>query len=299
MFYLVTGATGFIGGALVDYLLQKGHEVYAVSRSAERVAALYPNNTRLHAISCEMENYAHLVEIVPKADVFVHIAWAGTMVEERYSTELQEKNVRATLDAMRAAKRLNCRMFVATGSQAEYGITTGIISELTPCHPIMAYGLAKLKVLSECTNLGKKINLPYLHLRICSVFGKGDHPYTLISTAMSKMLKNEPVDLSECTQSWNFLYVKDIAYQIERLCEAVIMNETISGVYLMASDDTRPLKFYIEEMKRVLQSSSELRYGALHAKQVTSLNPDTAKLKNVIGKLNQYSFKQALLDMQK
>lgn len=299
MRYVVTGATGFIGKALVDYFLQIGHEVYAVSRSAERVIALWSDNQNLHAISCEMGDYAQLKKQIPETDVFVHVAWAGTTVEDRYSTDLQEKNMRSTLDAMRVAKQMNCRLFVATGSQAEYGPTTGIITEHTPCHPVMAYGIAKLKMLDECSALSEKINMPYLHLRICSVFGKGDHPYTLIETAMSKMSKGEPIDLSECTQSWNFLYVKDMAYQIERLCEAVIKKKANPGIYLMASDDTRTLKSYMEEMKRVLQSSSELRYGAVQTKQVTSLNPDTTKLKMVIGKLNNYTFEQALLDMQK
>lgn len=298
MRYVVTGATGFIGKALVDYLLQIGHEVYAVSRSKEQVVAFWPEKENLHAISCEMGDYAKLNEQISDADVFVHLAWAGTTVEDRYSTDLQEKNMRSTLDAMRVAKQMNCRLFVATGSQAEYGPTTDIITEHTPCHPVMAYGIAKLKMLDECSALSEKINMQYLHLRICSVFGKGDHPYTLIETAMSKMLKGEPIDLSECTQSWNFLYVKDMAYQIERICKAVIMKNANPGIYLMASDDTRPLKSYMEEMRRVLKSSSELRYGAVQTKKVTSLNPDTAKLKNVIGKLNNFTFEQALLDMQ-
>ena len=299
MIFVITGATGFIGKALVDYLLQRGHEVYAISRSVERVKVLWLNNDRLYAIGCEMGDYAKLKEQIPEADVFVHLAWAGTTVEERHSAELQERNMRSTIVAMQAAKQMNCHLFVATGSQAEYGPTYDVIYEHTPCHPVMAYGVAKLRMLEECSSLSKQINMPYLHLRICSVFGNGDHPYTLIETAMSKMLKGEPIDLSECTQSWNFLYVKDMAYQIERLCEAVILKYANPGIYLMASDDTRPLKSYMEEMKRVLKSSSELRYGAVQTKQVTSLNPDTTKLKNVIGKLNNYTFKQALLDMQK
>lgn len=299
MRYVVTGATGFIGKALVDYLLQIGHEVYAVSRSKERVVAFWPDNKNIHAISCEIGDYAQLKEQISDAEVFVHLAWAGTTVEDRYSTDLQEKNMLSTLDAMRVAKQMNCRLFVATGSQAEYGPMNDRITEQTPCHPVMAYGVAKVRMLEECSALSEKINMPYLHLRICSVFGKGDHPYTLIEMAMRKMSIGEPIDLSECTQNWNFLYVKDMAYQIERLCEAVIKKNVNPGIYLMASDDTRQLKSYIEEMKRVLKSTSELRYGVLPTKQVTSLNPDTTKLKNAIGELNNYTFEQALLDMQK
>ena len=140
--------------------------------------------------------------------------------------------------------------------------------------------------------------MPYLHLRICSVFGKGDHPYTLINTALDKLKKNEPLELTQCLQLWNFLYVKDMAHQIERLCTAIISRKAEPGVYLMASDDTRQLKSYMEEMKNVLNSSSDLLYGARNANNIVSLNPDVSKLKNAIGKLTNYTFSQALLDMQ-
>lgn len=298
MKYVITGATGFIGKALVDYLLKSNHEVYAVSRSEERVRLIWSGCNNLHAIGCEMTNYKDLSKLIDNADVFVHLAWGGTTVEERYSEELQEKNTHAALAAMAAAKEIGCRLFAASGSQAECGVSNGILTESTPCHPQIPYGRAKLDMFGKCSELGSAINMPYLHLRICSVFGKGDHPHTLINTALDKLKRNEAVELTLCTQLWNFLYVKDMAYQIERLCTAILSGKAEPGIYLMASDDTRQLKSYMEEMKNVLNSSSNLLYGARNANNVVSLNPDVTKLKNAIGKLTNYSFSQALLDMQ-
>jgi nucleoside-diphosphate-sugar epimerase len=298
MKYVITGATGFIGKALVDYLLKSNHEVYAVSRSIERVRLLWPNCVNLHAIGCEMTNYKDLSKLIDYADIFVHLAWAGTTVDERYSDELQEKNIQATLTAMNAAKEIGCRLFAASGSQAEYGLNDSILTEDSPCQPQIPYGRTKLEMLNKCNELGRSINMPYLHLRICSVFGKGDHQHTLISIALEKLKKNEPLELTQCTQFWNFLYVKDMAFQIERLCAAILSGTAEPGIFLMASDDTRQLKSYMEEMKKVLNSSSNLLYGARNANNVVSLNPDVTKLKTAIGKLTNYTFNQALLDMQ-
>ena len=298
MIFVITGATGFIGKALVDYLLMSNHEVYAVSRSEERVRLLWPECCKLHAIGCEMSDYKDLPKLVAQADVFVHLAWAGTTVEERYSKELQETNMNATLAAMVAAKEIGCRMFAASGSQAEYGVNDRILTENSPCQPEIPYGQAKLDMLCKCRQLGRAINMPYLHLRICSVFGKGDHSYTLINTALDKLKRNESLELTRCTQLWNFLYVKDMAYQIERLCTAILSGTAEPGIYLMASDDTRQLKSYLVEMKNVLNSSSELLFGTHKTNSVVSLNPDVTKLKNAIGKITNYTFSQALLDMQ-
>ena len=298
MTYIVTGATGFIGKALVDYLLMSNHEVYAVSRSEERVRLLWPECVKLHAIGCEMTNYKDLSKLIDSADVFVHLAWAGTTVEERYSEELQAKNIQATLTTMQAAKEIGCRLFAASGSQAEYGVSDSVLTEGSTCQPQIPYGKAKLEMLDKCNRLGRAINMQYLHLRICSVFGKGDHPHTLINAALDKLKRNESMELTQCTQLWNFLYVKDIAYQIERLCTAIISRNAEPGVYIMASDDTRQLKSYMEEMKNVLNSSSELLFGTHKTNSVVSLNPDVTKLKNAIGKITNYTFSQALLDMQ-
>lgn len=298
MVYIVTGATGFIGKILVDYLLENNHEVYAVSRSEERVKSLWSKYLNLHAIGCEMTNYKDLSKLIDHADVFVHLAWAGTTVEERYSEELQAKNIQATLTAMKAAKEMGCRLFAASGSQAEYGVSDSVLTEDSPCQPQIPYGRAKLEMLNKCIELGSAINIPYLHLRICSVFGKGDHSYTLINTALDKLKRNESLELTQCTQLWNFLYVKDIAYQIERLCTVVLSGTAEPGIYLMASDDTRQLKSYMVEMKNVLNSYSELLFGTHKTNSVVSLNPDVMKLKNAIGKITNYTFSQALLDMQ-
>lgn len=299
MKYVVSGATGFIGRAVVDFLLNNKHEVYAVSRSIIRVQALWQNEPHLYAIECEMGGYISLANQIERADVFISLAWAGTVVDDRYSVELQTRNKLATLDAMRAAKQMGCKLFVATGSQAEYGMVDGAIDENTPCSPTMAYGQAKLDLLDEARHVSKELGLPYLHLRIFSVFGDGDHPYTLIETAIAKMKANEKVDLSPCTQLWNFLYVKDMAYQIVALSEAVINGKAETGVYNMASDDTRELKSYVEELKQILCSTSELAFGAMQPPRLASINPDTTKLKNAIGKLNTYTFERAVLDMKR
>jgi len=245
-----------------------------------------------------MQDYGNLADMVKQPDVFVSLAWAGTTVKDRYSIELQTRNKQATLDSIRAAKEMGCKVFVAAGSQAEYGVIDGVITENTSCNPVIAYGKAKLEMLQEAKKLSRELELPYLHLRIFSVFGNGDHPYTLIETAINKMKRNQAVELSSCTQLWNFLYVKDMAYQIVALSQAVVEKRADAGVYNMASDDTRPLKSYLEEMKYVLGASSTLCFGAIQPQRLVSLCPDTTKLRKIIGTLNNYSFEQALLDMK-
>jgi nucleoside-diphosphate-sugar epimerase len=215
--------------------------------------------------------------------VFIHLAWAGTGHGGRDNTVIQQQNVKCTKEAMQAAHQMGCKLFVMAGSQAEYGITNEPQKEDMECQPFSEYGKAKLQVQQECSRLAEKLGMKYLHLRIFSLFGENDHPWTLVMSCIDKMLRNEPIELSSCTQNWNFLYVKDAAWQIVQLCEYALETDGFNHeIYNVASDDTRPLKQFVECMKKMTKSQSELRYGTIVPERFVSLQPSLAKLQMVV-----------------
>lgn len=300
MRYVVTGATGFLGAEFILTLLNAGNTVYAIGRNETKARAILPVSDRLNFVKAELSEFNDLDSKIPEADVFVNFAWDGITVSGRDMTDVQKLNIQYAKEAMQAAKRMGCSLFVETGSQAEYGIVNEVISEHTPCNPFSEYGKAKLALSKECEELSHTIGIKYLHLRIFSVFGLRDHEHTLIKTSIDKLQQNIPVDLSPCTQNWNYLYVKDAAKQIMLLCEYAIQSDFYqSEVFNIASDDTRVLKEYILELKNVLQSTSELNFGAVQPARIVSLNPDISKLKKAINFVSSYTFADAIREMTK
>lgn len=300
MIYVVTGATGFLGAEFIHTLLNTDNTVYAIGRNETKARAILPVSDRLNFVKAELSEFNDLDSKIPEADVFVNFAWDGITVSGRDMTDVQKLNIQYAKEAMQAAKRMGCSLFVETGSQAEYGIVNEVISEHTPCNPFSEYGKAKLALSKECEELSHTIGIKYLHLRIFSVFGLRDHEHTLIKTSIDKLQQNIPVDLSPCTQNWNYLYVKDAAKQIMLLCEYAIQSDSYqSEVFNIASDDTRVLKEYILELKNVLQSTSELNFGAVQPARIVSLNPDISKLKKAINFVSSYTFADAIGEMTK
>ena len=293
MIFIVTGATGFIGQEVISSLLEQGHYVYCICRPNSPKVSLLPKDARLSIVYSTMYDYHLLREKISEADVMINLAWDGITREGRDFTNIQRDNIQYTLGAMDAAKKMGCKVFVETGSQAEYGIVNDIIKEKTPCHPFSDYGKAKLALKEAASKYAREIDIKYLHLRIFSVYGENDHPWAMISSCTSKMLNNEDVELSACQQLWNFLYVKDCAKQITLLSEWAYGNmESGYEVFNLASEDTRILKSYIEEMYSLTGSASQLLYGKVVPKNLVSLNPDITKLKNAIGFVADYSFAQ-------
>jgi nucleoside-diphosphate-sugar epimerase len=294
--YIITGATSMIGISLCQYITSLNDcKVYAVCREVSSGLNKLPANKNIEVVFSNLEHINNIAKVIEKADVFINLAWTNTDHDGRNNSILQGINVDYAKEAMRVSALIGCKLFVEAGSQAEYGFVQDLITEETPCNPEVEYGKAKLSVLKEGSLLCSSLGLKYLHLRIFSTFGENDRPWTLIMSAIDKMQRNESLELSSCTQNWNYLYVADCVKQIFLLCKYVLNSPDFkSGVYHIASKDTRPLKDYLDEMKSVLCSKSVLRYGTFMPSKQVSLNPSVVKTEVAIGFINEISFAEAI-----
>ena len=227
--------------------------------------------------------------------MFIHLAWAGTSHEERNISSIHEENVRMSLECVRLAKRMGCSLYVDAGSQAEYGIVSGTITEETSCNPISAYGKGKLKMYQDTKALTEQLDMKYIHLRIFSVYGENDHDDTLIKSAMRKLKAGELFEMRSGGQKWNYLYVGDAARQIAELSLYAFAKSNFScEVYNIASEDTRQLKDFVIAMKEIVNSSSELRFGGYDREKDVNLAPDISKLTAIVSPITKYKFENMI-----
>lgn len=291
MKYIITGATSFIGSELCKYLLDNHHEVVAVCREGSSEIANLPKEDGLSIVYASMIEYRTLPDKITDANVFVNLAWAATGHEGRDQVEAQWKNVEHSIDALIAARLIGCKLFVEAGSQAEYGLTDEVQTPESETNPFSEYGKAKLAMKDMAFAYCRMTGMKYLHLRIFSTYGEKDKNWTLVSTCIDKMLKNEPIELSPCTQNWNFVYVKDAAKQIALLSKYAIEKvDYDQDIFHIASEDTRILRDFVLEMKQLTGSTSILHFGAVNPERLVSLQPDLAKTKSTIDFVSDYTF---------
>ena len=88
--------------------------------------------------------------------------------------------------------------------------------------------------------------------------------------------KGEVPELSPCENMWNFMYITDCARALRMLGE----NEEAEGIYHVASEDTRELKGFVEEIRDVVAPGSELRFGAksTNPERTFWLEPDVKRI---------------------
>lgn len=246
---IVTGATSFIGAVMVRKLLEAGFAVHAVVRpGSSNMANLYAqipegSSSSLQVLELDLHKIHEIVDHVETADAWIHTGWDGAGSENRMKREVQQANVVQSLKAVRAAAALGCKKFLFTGSQAEYGVCHHLITEDTPLNPVSEYGKAKVDLGAQAGPLCKELGMEYIHARIFSVYGPGDHPWSLVQTCLRTWNEDGEMLLGECTQKWNYLYIEDTVSALVHL-----LTKAGAGVYNVASTDIRVLRDYVEEM---------------------------------------------------
>ena len=75
------------------------------------------------------------------------------------------------------------------------------MKEDQPCHPVSEYGKNKVLVWEQAKELSVQLRIDYIHTRIFSVYGPGDHPWSLISACLDTFLKGGHMELGACTSS--------------------------------------------------------------------------------------------------
>lgn len=277
---VVTGATSFIGGYLLDELANSSCKIYALVRPNSKNKHNLESRKNVYVIEVGLENIDDLRAHLNNVDVCYHLAWNGTRVPERYDDELQKSNYEYSIETYEVMKDLGCKVFIGVGSQAEYGFCQDVITEDNISEPNTAYGVWKLATGHKLIELGNKDGIRVIWGRIFSIYGKGDYENTLIMSSIRKMQNNEPIDMTEGTQYWNYLYVEDLAKILVELKN----NNEASGIYNLASDDTRMLKDYILNLKSALHSDSIINFGAVpyRAEGKVNIMPSIEKLKQCI-----------------
>lgn len=176
-----------------------------------------------------------------------------------------------------------------------------LITEETACEPKSLYGEAKLAMCEKGEKLCGELGLRYIHARIFSAYGPGDHPWTLVESCLDAFLNNREMSLGACTQNWNFLYIDDLARGMAALCEAEETTfEGISNpVFNFGGAETKVLKDFVEEIHTLCGGKGETRYNTRgeNAEGLINLMPSIEKLKAVTGWKPEVDFKTGITRM--
>lgn len=247
---IVTGATGFIGTHLCSELLKNDIKVTGLARKDSR------NMKRLQDVNlvwCGMDEYDSFDG--EKADTFYHLAWEGATGTGRDDEELQIKNTARTIKALKAAKRLGCRRFVALGTVYEK-LVPQILTDPQHRKPDF-YLLSKQSAHYICMKLAEKLDIEFVWATIFQPIGRYIKKEQVMTYAITGLLSGEPPEFGPAMEPCDITAVEDIAYGLRLLGNCELTKKE----YYIGSGSPMIMKEYLKRAREVLGVDTELKIG--------------------------------------
>lgn len=286
---IVTGAAGFLGANLVQILSAHSYIVYAIVRPGSSHNMRLSGIKNVYVTELDIDKISQLPNIIKPSnnpiDIFYHLAWHGN----RYDPIEQYINIDEALRTIEVASKMKCRRWIATGSQAEYGSRKELLTEDLIPDPFCAYGTAKVAACYTTKYYAGNLGVDWIWARIHSLYGKYEPSGRMLPDLVKNLKSGKDVDLSSCTQYWNYLDARDASEALIALGERGHSGE----IYNIAAEESRPLKDYVEIIHAMYGQRLTISYGNPPSPFV-SLRPSIDKLKHDTGWTQKISFKTGL-----
>ncbi len=232
---LVTGATGFVGGHLVESLLARGDTVTAIIRDPARGKELARRGVRL--IEGGLADSEPLQRAMAGQDVVYHLAG---LVAARNEAEFLATNRDGTANLARAAAATGVGRFLLVSSLAAAGPTSPDhpLAGTEPPAPVTQYGRSKLAAEAVI----RASALDWTIVRPPAVYGPGDREWLRIFKAAAFGIA--PV-FGDGSQQLSLIFAPDLA---EAVVAAATSAGTAGGVYYACHAEALTTRGMVEQI---------------------------------------------------
>jgi len=219
---VVTGANGFVGSHLVDFLIEKGDEVHCLVRKSSNLRWLNGKDVVIH--DSGLFDVEELNKVLTDIDYLYHVAG---VVKAKNEADYYKGNVEATENLLNAilkvAPRIKKVLIVSSLTACGPSLDGNICNEDTPKHPITTYGRSK----AAQEELAQKYmdRLPITIVRPPAIFGERDTEIYLFFKTYQKGLMSL---IGFNKKELSLVYVKDL----------------VQGIYLAATKDITKGEIY-------------------------------------------------------
>lgn len=273
---IITGASGFIGGALATALLKNGVTVYGVDISSERLDKMRAYGDFIPIVA-DFTKYRQLHELISsdEIDVFFHLACAGALGgADLNNYELQLSNAMFACVACEEASAIGCRRFVLISSSYQN------VKELKTGTRLSTYGLAKKMAEDLCKIICFNLKMEYNVAVLTNTYGVGDYSCKAVNSIISSIQDNRELKLISGQYKNDWMYIDDTVAGI-----IAVGGSPNSGIqYYVGHEEIRTFKELITAVRDAIKPRFPLCFGTMEEKTyVDYSNLDASLLKKDTG----------------
>ncbi len=255
---LVTGAAGFIGSHMAEYLASNGHIVYGLDNFSPYYSEeLKQKNKRdlvksgIHFIAVDLLD--DLATILPNdIDVIYHFAAQPGISSNTSFEQYERNNILATQNVLQWSLNLESplKMFVNISTSSVYGLKATSSEGCLP-KPASDYGVTKLAGEQLVLAANRMNKIKACSIRLYSVYGPRERPEKLYTKLIKSIIEEKPFPLFKGSEKHlrSFTYVGDIVDGLARIldCMEVCNGEIINMGNDKAYSTSQGIQ-YVEEI---------------------------------------------------
>ena len=246
---LVTGHSGFIGGATAKYFMERGHIVYGVSRSLM-------SDCPYHQYTMNIFDCDSLSRLVNEKciDIIVHFAGKPIVADcDQDPFEAFKINGLGTASVLEAARYANIKKVVVIETDKVYGFQEEVpTNEDAIFNPGSPYEFSKVLAANFCDFYRNHYNMDVISVRPVNVFGPGDYSFTRLVPASMRNIsegKGIPVQEHAVNIHRDFIYIKDVA----KMCYILATEKTKHNVYNFSTNDSVSILDFANRITDILE----------------------------------------------
>lgn len=290
---VVTGASGFIGQALIHFLAEKNIKVLGITRSHKPEMF---QSSQVRYINCSMEEYYRLPDLLDedvwKPDVFYHLAWDGTNGKKRADYQRQCLNAIYACDAIIAAKKMGCKRFIMAGTITE-NVADDLLKHGYLSENIM-YGLTKSFTHKLIDIVARQQEMDYIWAQLSNIYGGKNASGNLISYTMQELRSGNIPTYGPCEQPYNFTYIDDVLSALYLLGN---IEKHCQNAYFVSNGECRTLKDYLCSIAQIMGGEVGIGMRADDGVRYQEAWFDNKSIQDELDFKPKYNFEDGLKEM--
>ena len=300
---VVTGGAGFIGGAVVQRLLDLGHDVRVVD-DLSKGQAEYGGDQEF--VLADLRDADQAERALAGAEVCFHLAAkiGGISYFHRYPATILSDNGVMLANIFQAAAKHGTKVVYVSSSMVferteQFPTPESAIEDSPP--PITHYGFSKLVGEYFCHAFQEEHGVPFVICRPFNAYGPGEMPEDepgmahVIPDLIKKVLRGDyPLEiLGSGEQTRCFTYVTDVAAGI---CLAGLDSKAENNDYNIGVSTPVAIRALAEQIWR--QCGRDEAFALRHAPpllyDIQTRVPDTSKIERLLGWRPQVQLEEGL-----
>jgi len=303
---LATGATGFIGSHLTEYLVEKGYSVIAFDRYNSNNDWGWLENSKykndLQVILGDIRDYDSVSKAMAGCDVVFHLA-ALIGIPYSYVSPLAyiKTNVEGTYNVLEASKNLELEQVLITSTSETYGTAQYVpIDEKHPLVGQSPYSASKIAADQLAVSYFKSFELPVKITRPFNTYGPRQSARAIIPTIISQLLNGKTeIELGSLSPTRDLTFVKDTCRGIEEIYKSDSLFGKVTNIGMKSEISIGDLAQFIAKTMSTTPltiKSSEERIRPKNS-EVERLYCDNTKLLKHTSWKPKYSLKQGVSEV--